>query len=103
MARASERGMAYHTPSTLLSINMGRIKMAGSRNSIWRVSDRKILYHEHCGKMDDPKYIEDMLTRGKDYSLEDILLGDRLFYTFESDTTPLDVAMLDMLIKRHYR
>ena len=71
--------------------------------TILRMSDRKILYHEHCGKMDDPKYIEDMLTRGKDYSLEDILLGDRLFYTFESDTTPLDVAMLDMLIKRHYR
>lgn len=71
--------------------------------TILRMSDRKILYHEHCGKMDDPKYIEDMLTRGKDYSLEDILLGDRLFYTFESDTTPLDVAMLDMLIKKHYR
>ena len=71
--------------------------------TILRMSDRKILYHEHCGKMDDHKYIEDMLTRGKDYSLEDILLGDRLFYTFESDTTPLDVAMLDMLIKRHYR
>lgn len=71
--------------------------------TILRMSDRKILYHEHCGKMDDPKYIDDMLTRGKDYSLEDILLGDRLFYTFESDTTPLDVAMLDMLIKRHYR
>ena len=71
--------------------------------TILRMSDRKILYHEHCGKMDDPNYIEDMLTRGKDYSLENILLGDRLFYTFESDTTPLDVAMLDMLIKRHYR
>lgn len=71
--------------------------------TILRMSDRKILYHEHCGKMDDPKYIEDMLTRGKDYSLEDVLLGDRLFYTFESDTTPLDVAMLDMLIKKHYR
>ena len=71
--------------------------------TILRMSDRKILYHEHCGKMGDPKYIEDMLSRAKDYSLEDIILGDRLFYTFESESTPLDVAMLDMLIKKHYR
>ena len=71
--------------------------------TILRMSDRKILYHEHCGKMGDPKYIEDMLSRAKDYSLEDIILGDRLFYTFESEATPLDVAMLDMLIKMHYR
>ena len=71
--------------------------------TILRMSDRKILYHEHCGKMGDQKYIEDMLTRAKDYSLEDIILGDRLFYTFESEATPLDVTMLDMLIKKHYR
>ena len=44
VAMASEKGMANHTPSTLLSINMGRIRMAGSRNSIWRVSDRKMLF-----------------------------------------------------------
>lgn len=71
--------------------------------TILRMSDRKILYHEHCGKMGDPKYIEDMLTRAKDYGLESIILGDRLFYTFESETIPLDVVMLDKLIKKHYR
>ena len=71
--------------------------------TILRMSDMKILYHEHCGKMDDPNYIEDMLTRAKDYSLENIILGDRLFYSFESETTPLDIVMLDKLIKKHYR
>ncbi len=71
--------------------------------TILRMSDRKILYHEHCGKMGDKEYTEEMLTRARDYSLEDIIPGDRLFYTFESETTPLDLAMLDKLINRHYR
>ena len=71
--------------------------------SILRMSDRRVLYHEHCGKMGDPKYTEDMLSRAKDYNEAGIILGDRLFYTFESETTPLDVAMLDNIIEQHYR
>ena len=43
VAIASEKGMAYHTPSTLFSINVGIIKIAGSKKSIWRVSDKKML------------------------------------------------------------
>jgi hypothetical protein len=71
--------------------------------SILRMSDRRVLYHEHCGKMGDPKYTEDMLSRAKDYNEAGIILGDRLFYTFESETTPLDVAMLDNIIEQSYR
>ena len=71
--------------------------------TILRMSDRKILYHEHCGKMADQQYIEDMLVRAKDYNRAGIILGDRLFYTFESDTTPLDMTILDNLINQHYR
>ena len=71
--------------------------------SILRMSDRKILYHEHCGMLSDTKYTEDMLSRAKDYNKAGIILGDRLFYTFESETTPLDVTMLDNIIEQHYR
>lgn len=71
--------------------------------SILRMSDRRVLYHEHCGKMGDPKYTEDMLIRAKDYNNAGIILGDRLFYTFESETTPLDITLLDNIIEQHYR
>ena len=71
--------------------------------SILRMSDRKILYHEHCGKMGDPDYKEDMVERANNYSKAGIVLGDRLFYTFESDTTPLNTMTLDRLIDTHYR
>lgn len=71
--------------------------------TILRMSDRKVLYHEHCGKMGDQQYFEDMLIRAREYNQAGIILGDRLFYTFESDTTPLDVSILDNLIRHHYR
>ena len=71
--------------------------------TILRISDRKILYLEHCGKMDDPKYADDMVIRHNNYGLEGIILGDRLFYTFESSKTPLDVRALDQLINKMFR
>ena len=67
------------------------------------MSDRKILYHEHCGKMSDAEYKEDMVERANNYSKAGIVLGDRLFYTFESDKVPLDIRTLDRIIDTHYR
>ena len=71
--------------------------------TILRMSDRKILYHEHCGKMDDADYKEDMVERANNYSEAGIVLGDRLFYTFESDVTPLDIRTLDRITETHFR
>ena len=71
--------------------------------TILRMSDRKILYHEHCGKMDDADYKENMVERANDYSEAGIVLGDRLFYTFESDMTPLDIRTLDRITEMHFR
>lgn len=71
--------------------------------TILRMSDRKILYHEHCGKMDDADYKENMVERANDYSEAGIVLGDRLFYTFESDVTPLDIRTLDRITEMHFR
>ncbi|WP_051689041.1 hypothetical protein [Butyrivibrio sp. AE2032] len=71
--------------------------------TILRLSDLKLVYHEHCGKMGDPKYTGPLLKRINDYSHEGIILGDRLFLTFESDENPLDLTTLDALIEKHYR
>ena len=66
--------------------------------TILRISDRKIVYLEHCGKMDDPQYVDDMVTRHNNYGKEGIITGDKLFYTFESSKTPLDVRVLNQMI-----
>lgn len=71
--------------------------------TILRLSDRKVLYHEHCGMMDDPEYARDMVRRVNLYSNEDICLGDRLFMTFETSENPLDIKLLDEMIEKHFR
>ena len=70
--------------------------------TILRKSDRKVLYHEHCGKMDDPDYTKRNLPRINDYILNGFALGDKLFLSLESSTSPLDVRVIDRMIKDHY-
>ena len=68
-----------------------------------RLSDLKIIYHEHCGKMDDLDYVEErVVKRINDYSRAGIILGNNLFLTFESSATPLDVEVLDRVIKSNF-
>ena len=71
--------------------------------SILKVSERKVVYLEHCGKTDDPEYQEEMVPRINKYILAGIYEGDKLFLTFESDSTPLDMRVLDVMINKHFK
>ena len=71
--------------------------------TILRLSDNKLIYHEHCGMADKTEYAENMVIRINDYNKEGIYLGDRLFLSFESSNTPLDVTAIDNLINTHFR
>ena len=71
--------------------------------TILRMSDRKILYHEHCGKMGDSGYTKKLVKRVNLYSEAKIIQGDNLFLTFETDDIPLDIRALDEFIKQNYR
>ncbi len=71
--------------------------------TILRLSDRKILYHEHCGKMGDKSYVEDMVSRVNQYGKAGIYCGDRLCFSFESSDHPLDISWLDDFIEKNFR
>jgi predicted nuclease of restriction endonuclease-like RecB superfamily len=71
--------------------------------TILRLSDRRVVYYEHCGKLDDPEYAEDLVNRVNDYNHAGIIQGERLFMTFETSKTPLDVRVLDKMIKENFR
>ena len=66
--------------------------------TLLRMSDRKVLYFEHCGMVDDPDYADELVKRINQYSRAGIILGDRLFLMCETSKTPLDVRVLDNLI-----
>lgn len=71
--------------------------------TILRVSDRRILYYEHCGRIGEQDYASDMVDRAGKYSLSGIYIGDRLFYTFECSGKPFDVRVLDNLINNCFK
>ncbi len=71
--------------------------------TILRMSDRKVIYYEHLGRLDDPKYAVDNVRKLSAYSLNGLTLGDNLFTTFETSVQPLDVRILDDLIEKKFR
>lgn len=71
--------------------------------TILRVSDRKILYLEHNGKVGDQEYGDDMVDRLNKYSLAGIMQNDKLYFTFESANRPFDVRVLDKMINEVFR
>ena len=71
--------------------------------TILRLSDRKVIYYEHLGRMDDPGYAEDNVRKLTVYSLNGLILGDNLFTTLETRKQPLDVRVLDNLIEKKFR
>ena len=71
--------------------------------TILRRSDRKEVYYEHCGKMDDPQYVKNNLPRINEFILGGYSLGDRLFLSFETSATPLDVRVIDAMINDNFK
>ena len=71
--------------------------------TLLRMSDRKVLYFEHCGMMDNAEYADELVKRINQYSRAGIILGDRLFLMFETSKTPLDVRVLDSLINSKFK
>ena len=71
--------------------------------SSMRMSDHKIIYHEHCGMMDDPEYVNDLVERVNLYNQAGIIQGDRLTFTFETSDKPLDIRVIDRLIDEFFK
>lgn len=71
--------------------------------SIKRMSDNKLIYHEHCGRMDDPEYVNDLVERVNLYNQAGIMQGDRLTFSFETADKPLDNRVIDRLIDEFFK
>lgn len=60
---------------------------------------RKIKYLEHCGMMDDEKYLNGFFGKMSIYNRNGIILGRNLFMTFESKNHVLDTRELKRVIE----
>ena len=70
--------------------------------TILRMSDRRELYYEHLGKMDNPDYANKNTRRLNIYSNNGLILGDNLFISMETSLYPLDIRTVDRLIKTRF-
>ena len=70
--------------------------------TILRMSDRKILYLEHLGMMDDMQYSLSAVDRINLYEKNGYFPGDKLFLTFESSRRPIDRRILKEMCNRFF-
>ena len=66
------------------------------------VKRRKIRYWEHLGKMGDEDYVKKNVKRINAYQNNGVFIGEGLILTMETDSTPLDVKLVDNIIKRYF-
>lgn len=66
--------------------------------TILKQSNRKVIYLEHFGMMDNPDYANNATKKINAYSNGGLIAGKNLFMTFETSRNPLDIRALNNLI-----
>lgn len=67
--------------------------------TILKMPERKEVFLEHLGMMDDVNYANSALNKLNTYEKNGIYLGVNLFLTFETSKKPLNIRALDKMIK----
>lgn len=58
--------------------------------TILDTNHRRIMYHEHLGRMDKPDYVAEQMWKLREYQKNGIFVGKNLVLTFESAEYPFD-------------
>lgn len=69
--------------------------------TILRMGDRKEIYWEHLGMMDDPEYCENAIRRLRLYEANGIYSGSELVLSMESGSVPINLAVINRLINKY--
>ena len=67
--------------------------------TLLNVRKRKEFYLEHFGIMDDPEYSEKAIKKLEDYAKNKIYIGKNLLVTFETRHKPLEMKVVEQMIK----
>ncbi|MBO4635787.1 MAG: hypothetical protein J5685_01445 [Clostridiales bacterium] len=71
--------------------------------TILRMSDRKELYYEHLGMMDDEGYANRNVKKVNEYTKNGFMPGIDLFLSMETSKVPLDTGIIDRMINESFR
>lgn len=67
--------------------------------TVLNVRERKEIYLEHLGMMDDEVYLMNSLNKIASYERNDIYLGDRLIVTYETSKRPLNTKEVEKKLR----
>lgn len=67
--------------------------------TILKMPERKEVYLEHFGRMDDINYIDATILKLNTYEKNGIFLGVQLFFTYETGKKPLNIRNLDKMLR----
>lgn len=71
--------------------------------TVLNAKERKEIYWEHLGLMDDLGYVEKALDKITIYAQNDILPGKNLILTYETAQTPLNQRMVQKMIEQYIK
>lgn len=88
----------YEYPLTLYD---GRVKYPDF--ILLKMPERKEIYHEHLGLLEDGDYRRANLTKLRDYSKSGVFLGNNLIITYETDYVPLNIPEIRRMVEKVLR
>jgi hypothetical protein len=71
--------------------------------TILRMEDRKEIYWEHLGMMDDPEYCTNAIQRIRLYEANSIYPWRELVLSMETVSTPINLAVINRMISLYCR
>ncbi len=66
------------------------------------IKNRKTVYYEHFGKMDDPDYSVRVMEKMNMYMKNGIRLGQDLLFSMESLDNPLDIRIVEKMLRTYF-
>lgn len=71
--------------------------------TVLNVKERKEIYWEHLGMMDDLDYVENALRKITLYEKNGIFTGDSLILTYETKKNPINQKVVRGMIQRYLK
>ena len=86
-----------------VAIGAGKTKMIHPDFTVLHVKERRQIYWEHRGMMDDKDYATRSVLRIKNYMKNGIFIGHDLIITEETSANPLGTNEIDAVIAEHFK
>lgn len=71
--------------------------------TVLNLKERKEIYWEHLGMMDDTNYVEKTLRKITAYEQNKIFPGENLILTYETKTNPINLKIVRLMIERYLK